>query len=283
MLSLDPVTLFFLIITYLGSAVFFIVSFPVAFYYRKKEGLRLILVVLIAIYFANLFKIIFKVPRPPREYWVTSASGYSFPSGHATDSAAYWGYIGLLSWRKNKIFTVLSFVLIILIGVSRVILGVHTWIDVIAGWILGTIFAIVGYTYGERISEFYNNLETVKRLIMILVLYGVGLMVSYVLAVGDTVAMASFNDILVSITTVASGLIMLEVNRHIGFDWSNVTRLSKLVSVSILAILLLLGPFMLIKTGKLIYSLIGSILIGIILITITPLLASRMNLIEKVD
>ncbi len=275
--------LFFLIITYLGSAVFFIISFPIAFYYRKKEGLRLIIVVLVAIYFANLLKILFKIPRPPKEFWVTSASGYSFPSGHATDSAAYWGYIGLLAWNKNKVYTLVSLVLIILIGLSRVILGVHTWADVLAGWFLGAIMAILGYKYGDRISEIYSNLSVSSRLVLIVILYAISLFVPYILTVNDEVALVSFDDMLISITTIASGLVMLEVNHHFGLDWLNVASLLRLILVSLLAISLLLAPFMLIKTGELFYSLIGSALIGVILVTIVPLLAWRMKLIEGVE
>ena len=70
--------------------------------------------------------------------------GFSFPSGHTTNSTI--GYGSLTFYYKNKIVRVLGVVLPLLIGISRFAVGVHYPTDVIAGWALGLLF-IFGTDY----------------------------------------------------------------------------------------------------------------------------------------
>ena len=64
-----------------------------------------------------------------------SIQGYSFPSGHSANSAAFYGTLGITN--DKKVFKILGILLPFLIGVSRVILGVHYPTDVLAGWFFG--------------------------------------------------------------------------------------------------------------------------------------------------
>ncbi|MGQ4892368.1 MAG: phosphatase PAP2 family protein [Candidatus Njordarchaeia archaeon] len=67
-----------------------------------------------------------------------------FPSGHATDSSAFWGYIGLEGYRSkgSLLYPVVSTIIFVLVGYSRVFLGVHTWFDVIGGLVFGILYGI---------------------------------------------------------------------------------------------------------------------------------------------
>ena len=67
-----------------------------------------------------------------------AAQEFSFPSGHATNSVTVYGSAALYK-RKNKILAVIAVVLPLLVGVSRVYLGVHYPTDVICGWLLGLV------------------------------------------------------------------------------------------------------------------------------------------------
>ncbi len=149
----DIVDLLFVIITNLGSELFLLATLPVIYYYRKEIGLKLATVVLIGIWLTHFLKAYFKIERPPEELWKVSASGYSFPSGHSTNAASYWGYLAY-RFRKYRVFVLLSFLLIILIGYSRIYLGVHRFEDIIGGYLVGLFsIALVEVLSNRRVHE----------------------------------------------------------------------------------------------------------------------------------
>lgn len=99
-----------------------------------------------------LLKLSFHRPRPDIVSLV-KASGYSFPSGHAMASLAFYGMLAFLLWtyfRESKtvyLGILLIGVLVLGIGISRIYLGVHYPSDVLAGyaaagvWLSGCIMA----------------------------------------------------------------------------------------------------------------------------------------------
>lgn len=87
--------------------------------------------------------------RPPVSLHLVSESDASFPSGHATDSAAVFVTIalvlGVFVFRRPivRVLSVLGAGLLTgAIGVSRLVLGVHWPSDVLAGWALGVSVAL---------------------------------------------------------------------------------------------------------------------------------------------
>jgi undecaprenyl-diphosphatase len=80
--------------------------------------------------------------RPMVETPVASAPGYSFPSGHALGSLVTYGvlllvFLPVLPRHIRRPVTATIAVLVVLIGFTRLALGVHFLSDVIAGWLLG--------------------------------------------------------------------------------------------------------------------------------------------------
>ena len=73
--------------------------------------------------------------EPDADKYDIVAQGYSFPSGHSSGSATLYG--SLARFGKKKWLTVLAFLLPILVGFSRVVVGAHYPTDVICGWALG--------------------------------------------------------------------------------------------------------------------------------------------------
>jgi len=90
-------------------------------------------------------KTFFMSPRP--NYSITYLLGPSFPSGHSSFSAALFFVIIYLfapkikSVIKREIFIVLCIFAVVAIGLSRLVLNVHWFSDIIAGWALGIFIA----------------------------------------------------------------------------------------------------------------------------------------------
>lgn len=87
-------------------------------------------------------------PRPPEADWITHASGYAFPSGHTTTSAMAAGLVvAALVVRRppgRRLWTTLMICWAVLVGASRVWLGVHWATDVLAGWALAFAWTALG-------------------------------------------------------------------------------------------------------------------------------------------
>jgi undecaprenyl-diphosphatase len=143
---------FFGWITHLGSPTAFtlgsIASILIFLWMRRGlQGLVLNLCLLTSWAVMNGLKELFGRPRPPGEH-LTYAAGFSFPSGHAMVSTAFYGFLAYLllmnlPGRWGQWCSGVLIILIILIGISRVYLNVHFASDVLAGFILGGLLVFV--------------------------------------------------------------------------------------------------------------------------------------------
>ena len=141
-------------ISFLGSAITLItLSVGFIFLMKNKKYPKLIALNLILVFILNrILKWIIARPRPERLKLVFE-DGYSFPSGHSMVAFGFYGFLIYLICKnvKNKkikypLIVFLS-VLILLIGISRIYLGVHYVTDVIGGFIFAFLYLVVFVKY----------------------------------------------------------------------------------------------------------------------------------------
>lgn len=118
----------------------------------RRHGLRArtawaVVTVLTAWGVSTLVKVAVGRARPVVDDAVTHASGFSFPSGHATNTTAAAVALTVLLWpllgrRGRAVAVALAVVVVVLTGLNRVLLGVHHPSDVVAGTLLGAAVAV---------------------------------------------------------------------------------------------------------------------------------------------
>ena len=111
----------------------------------------------------HILKEIIQRPRPPIEFRMVQETSYSFPSGHAMASLAFYGlimYYFSKSIKNNRIKNVsyIGFtVFICLIGISRIYLGVHFASDVLAGFLISAAYLIIYIMIILKLKEKYTK------------------------------------------------------------------------------------------------------------------------------
>lgn len=134
-------------LTVLGLIAIFAVVF-LALNRQRHAALFVAFSVVSGALLASLFKLAIDRTRPDIESAVRVFTS-SFPSGHATVSAVVFLTLGTLmahvtvDRRLAAFFLTTAIVLTILVGLSRIYLGVHYPTDVVAGWALGTAWALL--------------------------------------------------------------------------------------------------------------------------------------------
>ncbi|MBO6087253.1 phosphatase PAP2 family protein [bacterium] len=174
---------FFLSITIFGefwlptlicAIIYWCIDFRAGIYLFTLAGFNTI--------FTHFFKMIACVYRPwildsriqPSALAVPFAKGYSFPSGHSAMSSSVVGGVAYLL-RKNKLLCTLLIFLILLIGFSRLWLGVHTPQDVICGLLTGfvLIFAvnlIINWAENDK-NRYLYLLAVINSLVFLAFIY----------------------------------------------------------------------------------------------------------------
>lgn len=135
-----------------GVAVLALISIGAAGYLlivrRRIEASLLAVALLGGLALSETMKAVFERERPPEIHRTLEAINASFPSGHALMSTVCYLTLGAVlaeaqSKRRLKVYIMSASVLVaLLVGLTRVYLGMHWASDVMAGWALGAAWAM---------------------------------------------------------------------------------------------------------------------------------------------
>lgn len=136
-----------------GVAVLTLVTFLAAGFLLSSRKPALALFVLASVgggaLVGTLLKSLFLRARPDVVPHLVQVDSASFPSGHAMNSAVVYLTLGALlarsmgDWRIRGYLLMVSMLLVVLIGFTRIYVGVHWPTDVLAGWAVGAAWAIL--------------------------------------------------------------------------------------------------------------------------------------------
>lgn len=145
----------FAVLTLLGDIWVFVVALSLAYWFTGRRSIAALFgVVLTALSLGLILKVLFDVPRPatgpvapveavasvaqPFYERETTARLSGLPSGHTLGATVTWGALAVLLevWSRERRLLLASLA-VLLVGISRVVLGVHYPIDVLAGAALG--------------------------------------------------------------------------------------------------------------------------------------------------
>lgn len=140
----DFLTVFFTTITMMAEHLFLVLLLAVLYWVvDKRKSRRLAWFMLFNGVANGVMKSIVNMPRPfdkgvVKPIRMETATGSSFPSGHTQTATSFW--MGSMLILKTKASIVLGSIMIVLTGLSRLYLGVHWPMDVVAAIAFGIIF-----------------------------------------------------------------------------------------------------------------------------------------------
>lgn len=149
---------------YIYFTIFFIIVILII-YHCDLKSIILAFGTLTQLLINTIIKSCIKRPRPDQIYhWMEEASA-SYPSGHSMTASFLYGFLiyiiikSNISKTKKIVFSVLSGLIPVLVGISRIILSVHYTSDVIGGFLFGSVLVVVAILICELLSSKFNGLK----------------------------------------------------------------------------------------------------------------------------
>ena len=200
---------FFLGVTFLGDAEFYLLLAPIIIWsVNYKLGARVGILLLLSAYLNEALKNRLMQPRPcePRpDLCIDYSESYGLPSGHSQNAIVFWGVIA--DWIGSVWGWIVAIVLMLLIGLSRIYLGVHFPTDVLAGWAVGIVILAAYLIVGKRIENWLGKLT-------------IGVQVAIALSIPILLMVLQPNDVMAQITGALAGIAVgvAIAMRYLDFD-----------------------------------------------------------------
>lgn len=170
----DVLTVFFTTVTMMAEHLFLLPLLAVLYWLvDKRKSRRLAWFMLFNGVANGMMKSIVNMPRPfdkgvVKPIRMETATGSSFPSGHTQTATSFW--MGSMFILKTNASIILGSIMIILTALSRLYLGVHWPMDVVAAIAFGIIFTYFAHLLIDEEGEFTEFHIILSSLLCLLVL-----------------------------------------------------------------------------------------------------------------
>lgn len=150
----------FLLFTYTGDQMFFILFFPLVIWSIDHNfGLRLTIIFLLSSYINTVAKLIVDQPRPGDidgtvKVLVHESSG-GLPSGHTQSATVVWGMF--IREFKQRWVRLLAVLMILMVPLSRIYLGAHFPTDILGGYLLGGIVLLLVWKLEKPVVQWFSQ------------------------------------------------------------------------------------------------------------------------------
>lgn len=272
-------------ITFMGEeTIFIIITVLILWCYDKRRGFAIFSSLFVALVTTNVLKAIIRYPRP----WMVdpslgsqrlqTATGYSFPSGHSTGSASY--YSGLSITMGKRWLSIVSALLILLVGISRLYLRVHWPLDVFAGWMIGITATFVLL---KALLRLWDNKSLLSKLsIAVGIISLVAALVFAFLISGDLADETAFSDLMKLLALAGGGYLGFAYEqKKINYDEDGALGI-KVVRfvIGLVGIFAIQGSKALLP-AHLVFSVLRYTLTGLWAIALYPLIGTKIRLGSK--
>ncbi|TDV55191.1 undecaprenyl-diphosphatase [Actinophytocola oryzae] len=124
---------------------------------RRGDGLLVVLGAAGIFLVGPVLKVFVERPRPSLSEHIVFVNSWSYPSVHSLNSMVVLGLLVVLALRgrtgrARAVVASVGVLLVLLIGFSRVYLGVHWPSDVLAGWLVGVLWLTICFTVANLMS-----------------------------------------------------------------------------------------------------------------------------------
>jgi membrane-associated phospholipid phosphatase len=156
-------------ISFLGNEYFFLFLLPALYWcIETSVGLRVGIILLLSTSVNDAFKLAFHGPRP---YWYSpdviqygTETSFGAPSGHSQITLGVWG---MMAYSLRKWWGWLIAVLItLLVGISRLYLGVHFPHDVLLGWLIGALLLWLVIRLLDPVAALIKEMSLGKQILV---------------------------------------------------------------------------------------------------------------------
>jgi membrane-associated phospholipid phosphatase len=158
-------------LSFLGTEEFYILLLPAIYWCIDAAiGFRIGIMLVATNSINGYLKMLFHSPRP---FWVDARvkafaqeTSFGLPSGHSQNAASLWGLVA--AKFKKRWLTIMSICAIVLIGWSRLYLGMHFTRDVLGGWLIGGLLIVLFLLLEKPVAKWIIKKSLAFQLLVII-------------------------------------------------------------------------------------------------------------------